>query len=162
MRKNLPYETMAYDTGCVDIDLIRFMHHDSPLFHSGLVSVSHQLNGTNDLRVSLHCYPFSGAFDYDFGALDDLDNPLTKSYTDIVYSTFGAPSHGQLLFMNLCRYLPARFIRYMLETGSDPALQKARGNRELAHRVARELVQQKRQEMVVGQSEKDILSLLGE
>ena len=27
----------------------------------------------------------AGAFDYDFGALDDSDNPLTKSYSDIMY-----------------------------------------------------------------------------
>ena len=37
----------------------------------------------------------AGAFDYDFGALDDTDNLLTKSYTDIMYehlpSTFAAP-----------------------------------------------------------------------
>ena len=63
--------------------------------------------------------------------------------------------------MNLFRYLPAKVIRYMLEKGSDPALQKARENRDLTHRVARELIQQKREEMLVGQSEKDILSLLG-
>ena len=140
------------------------MHHDAwfpALFHSGLVSVSHQLSGANKgHRVPLYrC--FLGAFDYEFGALDDLDNPLTKSYTDIVYSTFGTPSRGQLLFMNLCLFLPARVIRYMFEKGSDPGLRKARENRDLAHSVARELIQQKRQEMLVGQSEKDILSLLG-
>ena len=27
----------------------------------------------------------AGAFEYDFGALDDADNPLAKSYTDIMY-----------------------------------------------------------------------------
>ena len=27
----------------------------------------------------------AGAFEYDFGALDDADNPLTKSYTDVLY-----------------------------------------------------------------------------
>ena len=27
----------------------------------------------------------SGAFDYDFGALDGADNPLTKSYTNVMY-----------------------------------------------------------------------------
>ena len=27
----------------------------------------------------------AGAFDYDFGALDDADNPLTKSYADLMY-----------------------------------------------------------------------------
>jgi len=107
----------------------------------------------------LHFPP--GAFDYEFGALDDLDNPLTKSYTDLVYSTFGTPTSGQILFMSLCRYLPSVFIRYMFEKGSDPALQKIRQNRVHAHRVARELIEQKRQEIIVGQSEKDIMSLLG-
>ena len=102
-----------------------------------------------------------GAFDYEFGALDNLDNPFTKSYTDLVYSTFGAMSPGQILFVNLCRHLPGWSIRSIFATGSDPALQKVRENRDHAHRVARELIEQKRQEMAVGQSEKDILSLLG-
>jgi hypothetical protein len=63
--------------------------------------------------------------------------------------------------MNLCRYFPSRFIRYVFKTGSDPALQRVRENRIQVHRVAKKLIEQKRQEMVVGQSEKDILSLLG-
>ena len=33
-----------------------------------------------------------GAFDYDFGALDDADNPLTKSYADLVYDHLSPPS----------------------------------------------------------------------
>jgi hypothetical protein len=102
-----------------------------------------------------------GAFDYEFGALDNLDNPLTKSYTNLVYSTFGTRTRGQFLFANLSRHLPGWLIRYIFETGWGPALQKIRENRDHAHRVARELIEQKRREMVVGQSEKDTLSLLG-
>ena len=103
----------------------------------------------------------SGAFDYEFGALDNLEKPLTKSYMSLVYSTLGTLTHGKVLFINLCRYLPGSFIRYIFDTVSDPALQKARLNRDHACRVARELIKQKRQEMVVGRSGKDILSLLG-
>jgi len=66
-----------------------------------------------------------------------------------------------MLFMGLCRYLPAWLIRYTLEVGSDPILQKARENQDHVHRVARELIEQKRQEVIAGQSEKDVLSLLG-
>jgi len=62
-----------------------------------------------------------GAFDYEFGALDNLDNTLTKSYVDLVYSTFGALTRGKILFVNLTRYLPGWFIRYIFETGPDPA-----------------------------------------
>ena len=105
--------------------------------------------------------PPPGAFGYEFGALDNLDNPLTKSYTDLVYSAFGGTTDGQVLFLNLCRHFPAWFIRYIFETGSDPSLQKVRENRGHAHRVARELIEQKKREMAVGQSGKDVLSLLG-
>jgi len=112
----------------------------------------------NDKRLR---YAPPGTFDYEFGALDNLDNPLTKSYTDLMYSTFGVVTHGQMFFMNLCRYLPGWLIRYTLEIGSDPTLQKARENRDHVHRVASELIEQKRQEIVIGQSEKDVLSLLG-
>jgi hypothetical protein len=102
-----------------------------------------------------------GAFDYEFGALDNLDNPLTKSYTNLMYSTFGNLTRGRLLVLNLCRYLPGWSIQYVFEAGSGPAVQKIRENRDHAHRVARELIEQKRRQMVVGQSEKDVLSLLG-
>jgi len=105
-------------------------------------------------------YTPPGAFDYEFGALDDLDNPLTKSYADLVYSTFGAMTRGRMLFMNLYRRLPGWFVCYTFQMGSGAALQKAKENRGHVHRVARELIEQKRQEMVVGQPEKDVLSLL--
>jgi len=103
----------------------------------------------------------SGAFDYDFGALDNLDNPLTNSYTDLVFSTISSLTYGTMLFINLSRYLPGSFIRHIIGRESDPAGQKVRRNRDHVRRVARELIDQKRQEMAVGQSGKDILSLLG-
>jgi len=112
----------------------------------------------NDERLR---YAQPGAFDYEFGALDDLDNPLTKSYVDLMYSTMSAMAHGKILFMDLRRHLPGWLIRYILETASDPAIQRARENRDHVHRAARELIEQKRQEILVGQSEKDVLSVLG-
>jgi hypothetical protein len=63
--------------------------------------------------------------------------------------------------MNLCYYLPGWSIRYIFESGSGPTAQKAKENRAQARRVGMELIEQKRREMIVGQSEKDVLSLLG-
>ena len=120
-------------------------------------SLSTPFDTINDERLR---YAQPGAFDYEFGALDNLDNPLTKSYMDFMYSTLSAMARGQILFMDLYRHLPGWLVRYILETGSSPALQRARENRDHAHRVARELIEQKREEMVVGQSEKDVLSVL--
>jgi hypothetical protein len=101
-----------------------------------------------------------GAFDYDFGALDNLDNPLTKSYTRLLYSTFGTMNRGRFLVMNLCQYLPGWSVQHIFQAGG-PAVQKIRQNRDHTHRVGTELIEQKRREMVVGQPEKDVLSLLG-
>jgi len=77
-----------------------------------------------------------------------------------VYSTFGAMTRGRMLVMNLYRRLPGWFVRYTFEMGSGAALQKAKENKDHVHRVARELIARKRQEMAVGQPEKDVLSLL--
>jgi len=128
--------------------------------NSGLGSVSFLGTSFGNINHGLR-YTQPGAFDYDFGALDDLDNPLTKSYTDLVYSTFGTMTRGRMLFMNLCRRLPGWLVRYIFQTASGGALQKAKENRVHVHRVARELIEQKRQEVAVGQPEKDVLSLLG-
>jgi len=106
-------------------------------------------------------YAPPGAFDYEFGALDNLDNPLTKSYTDLAYSTFGAMTRERMLFINLYRRLPGWLVRYTFQTASGATTQKAKENRDRVHHVARELIEQKRQEVAVGQPEKDVLSLLG-
>ena len=130
-------------------------------FNSGLGSVSFfgtSFGHVNDGR--LRCAP-PGAFDYEFGALDDLDNPLTKSYTGLVYLTFGTMTRGRMLFMNLYRRLPGWLVRSTFQTASGGALQKAKENRDQVYHVGRELIEQKRQEVAVGQPEKDVLSLLG-
>jgi len=130
-------------------------------FNSGLESVSFLgtfFGNVNDKRLR---YAPPGAFDYEFGALDNLDNPLTKSYTGLVYSTFGTITRGRMLFMNLYRRLPGWLVRSTFQAASGSALQKAKENRDQVHHVASELIEQKRQEMTVGQPEKDVLSLLG-
>ena len=111
----------------------------------------------NDERL---CYAQPGTLDYEFGALDDLDNPLTKSYMNLMYLTLVTWAR-EVFFMDLRRYLPGWLVRYIVETGYSPALQRARENRDHVHRVARELIEQKEQEMVLGQSQKDVLSVLG-
>ena len=37
----------------------------------------------------------AGAFEYEFGALDDADNPLAKSYADLMYDHPSSPSEVQ-------------------------------------------------------------------
>ena len=124
----------------------------------------------------------TGAFEYDFGALDDADNPLTNSYMNLMYdanfrrrrskvpltlpsspfsfTSFGNPSRSLLLIMSIMGWFPG-LITWMFNNSNDPGMQKLRRNKDEAHRVARKLLDSKRQELKDGTPRKDILSLLG-
>ena len=51
-------------------------------------------NGENQQRTLLHTSRsrlLPAAFEYDFGALDRTDNPLTRTYLDLLYVVLDAP-----------------------------------------------------------------------
>lgn len=123
----------------------------------------------------------AGAFDYDFGALDDVDNPLTKSYTNVMcdclrfgirvpavltichvtsYACFGIPSQLLLFFMAVIGLFPG-LLTWLCDNSSDPGMQRLRQNKDEAHKVARKLLDSKRQELKAGTPRKDLMSLLG-
>ena len=66
-----------------------------------------------------------------------------------------------MLFIDLYRRLPGWLVRCIFQMASGFSTQKAKENGDRVHHVARELIEQKRQEVAVGQPEKDVLSLLG-
>ena len=47
----------------------------------------------------------AGAFDYDFGAIDEAENPLTKSYEDLAYEP-PYPALSDTLGNELCLQTP--------------------------------------------------------
>ena len=122
----------------------------------------------------------TGAFEYDFGALDNSDNPLARTYGNIAYvSTLAfrispfiiynrseteqacCPPKGHILFRNVTRWLPGGLLTWLAERGQKSSQIKLRQNRTEAHRVARILIDQKREELRDGTSRRDVLSLLG-
>lgn len=102
----------------------------------------------------------AGAFDYDFGALENSDNKLTKSYKDLTFNTFGTISKGRLLMMDLLKWTPEGTATWLFERGKGPGATKLRENKMYAHEVAAQLIEEKRQELRDGTSRKDVLSLL--
>ena len=51
-------------------------------------------NGENQPRIQLHISRsrlLPAAFEYDFGALDRTDNPLTRTYLDLLYVALYTP-----------------------------------------------------------------------
>ena len=125
----------------------------------------------------------AGAFGYDFGALDDLDNLFTKSYTNLMYGrlsfciqsevlvvlivcpsirfgAFGNPSQLHLFIIAIMGWFPG-LITWLRENSSNPGMKKLKQNMSMGRRVARGLLDSKRQELKDGASRKDVMSLLG-
>lgn len=121
-----------------------------------------------------------GAFDYDFGAVENSDNKLTKSYNNMrcrslplfnieatitmgfhSFAAFGRPSKVFLFMVDSLRWAPRGFATWVFERDQRPGMVNLRENKKYAHEVATKLIEEKRQELKNGTSGRDLLSLLG-
>ncbi|KAF9785284.1 cytochrome P450 [Thelephora terrestris] len=110
--------------------------------------------------IDVHSCIGAGAFDYDFGAVENTDNKFTKTYTNMTFAAFGRSSKGRLLMMELFKWAPAGFGTWMMERDKRPAMVNLRENKTYAHEVAAKLIEEKKRELEGGTSSKDLLSLL--
>ncbi|KAJ8083025.1 hypothetical protein PM082_008887 [Marasmius tenuissimus] len=116
-------------------------------------------------RATLDAIGHAG-FDYNFGAMEDQDNRLSKAYHNLFADMFAAPSDSSLIVNSIAALLPietmARLFEYLSK--SDPRLARGREAREVAREVARELVEEKSKEILdrQGKGIRDVMSLLGE
>lgn len=102
----------------------------------------------------------AGAFDYDFGALENAENKLAKSYTNLTFDAFGSPSKGAIFVMDALKWVPKGYGSWIYDIDKSPGMMRLRENRACAHEVASKLVEEKRQELKNGTPRKDLLSLL--
>ena len=147
-----------------------------PSVELGKVSV-HQGHGTHPSSEVF----LLAVFEYDFGALDELDNPVTRTYLNLVYafllhnlpysltnpgwtcrsSAFGTkPPPVQMFVSDAAQYFPSGIITWLFERDKKPGSVKIRENRRQAHAVARTLIDEKRENMRNGDQGKDVLSSL--
>ena len=149
-----------------------------PLAESGRVRINqHYETHASCKALSL------AAFEYEFGALDRLDNPITNTYLNLVYapllrhpqcfltdpeqtyrnSAFGTkPPLAQIFIPDVAQYFPYGIISWLFEKDKGPGSVKMRENRKQTHAVARTLIDAKRENMYNGDQGKDVLSLLSE
>jgi len=62
--------------------------------------------------------------------------------------------------MSVAGWFPG-LLPWLFDNSSDPGMRKLQRNKDEAHRVARELLDSKRQELKAGVPKKDLMSLLG-
>ncbi|KAL0955433.1 hypothetical protein HGRIS_001678 [Hohenbuehelia grisea] len=102
------------------------------------------------------------AFDYSFGAMEDVDNELSKAYYNLLADTLGAVNRSKaaLIMQNLWAYLPLSVLNYVTSNSKSPIFTHARATERVANRVAKELVDAKSEAHLQGKGAKDIMSLL--
>ncbi|KAH9851138.1 cytochrome P450 [Lenzites betulinus] len=100
------------------------------------------------------------AFDYKLGALDNETSELAKAYSNLVTTIFSAPSKAKMFMTNLAHYVPMGIQDFLYEHLPGKGLDKARFNRQAAHKVANELLESKTEALLMGKGNRDVMSIL--
>ncbi|KAJ3722183.1 cytochrome P450 [Lentinula guzmanii] len=100
------------------------------------------------------------AFDYNFGAADDHESELGKVYQNMLLKTFGSPSDGTLIALELFRLLPSFIVEFINDYNPMSRLTPVHKVTKVANAVAKELVSTKYNALLEDKSKHDIMSLL--
>ncbi|KAI0800953.1 cytochrome P450 [Fomes fomentarius] len=103
----------------------------------------------------------AAAFDYDYGALDQTDNALLKSYSTLFVDTLSYPSKFELFFRTVWYYLPDWVLNIMMRAPSR-MLKRVASTSRLFQEVTSNLLKEKESEIHAKAEEghKDVLSIL--
>ncbi|KAI0715286.1 cytochrome P450 [Earliella scabrosa] len=103
----------------------------------------------------------AAAFDYDYGAIDETENALAKSYSTLFVDAALHPSAGSILFRTMWHYLPDWVID-ILKRSPNRMLKRAAETSSLFREVAGRLLKEKESEMNAKAEDghKDVLSIL--
>lgn len=127
---------------------------------------------------------FIAAFDHHFGALDNRDDLLGKTFKNAlsVFSTsffrrfsafsaeaiclrvsmFGSPSNGAIAISNVNRYIPRIIRELMANYAPNSKLTHIRETAKIMKQAVKEIIVSKSDALVHGKGGKDLMSLLSE
>lgn len=126
-------------------------------------------------------FVYPAAFDYDFKALDDPDDPLVRSYENFMCvdnqffrlcavahspnsirkNASGTGSTIELLIQSCFQYLPEALLAPLIARIPGGIMDQMRANRKIVHRLARGWISDKTTALKVGKGHRDIMTLLG-
>ncbi|KAJ7744693.1 cytochrome P450 [Mycena metata] len=100
------------------------------------------------------------AFDYRFGAMENVDNIVGTAYSNVFMDTFGSPSDASLLALSMLQYVPRCVREFLVDHVPSQGLEHIRYTAQVTTTVARELVASKSAALLQGKGSRDIMSLL--
>ncbi|KAJ7111272.1 cytochrome P450 [Mycena epipterygia] len=100
------------------------------------------------------------AFDYQFGATDDAQNPLAVALSSIIPAVFSSPSKTKIFVAALMELLPTWMFQLFVSYAPLGGLRISRRVEQMAVGFAKELVDEKAEALMAGKGKRDIMSLL--
>jgi len=100
------------------------------------------------------------AFDYKPRALDNADNELAQSYKHLIAGIALNPSDQKIIFQNVIGHLPEPFVSFIYGNLPGDGIAKARKNKEVAHKIAHQLLETKLKDVLSGKGNRDVMSIL--
>ncbi|KIY53193.1 cytochrome P450 [Fistulina hepatica ATCC 64428] len=98
-------------------------------------------------------------FDYQFGALDNSDNPLSNAFRNTFNDAFSKPTNISLLAMTIFHMMPKWFVRMIIRNVPISRLQRWRKAKNMSEDVARNFVREKGAALLEDKKNRDIMSL---
>ncbi|KAK7691948.1 hypothetical protein QCA50_005353 [Cerrena zonata] len=119
------------------------------------------INVASDLSSATLDAIGEAGFDYKFGCMENQDNELVAGYQKVM--TLGAtpPSPGRILFSEISHYIPMWLSNVFYDNFPSAGLDYLRRNRDLSHKIARDLIASQTETVASGKStSKDVMSIL--
>ncbi|KAJ7923520.1 cytochrome P450 [Mycena leptocephala] len=100
------------------------------------------------------------AFDYQFGASQNGDDPIAAAYASLAPKMLVLPSRKAIFIVALLELLPPRLIGLFMSKAPFSGLKNTRRVSNMISAVAKELVDEKAKALIAGKGKRDIMSLL--
>ncbi|KAI3602655.1 dna-(apurinic or apyrimidinic site) lyase 2 [Moniliophthora roreri] len=100
------------------------------------------------------------AFDYQFGAMNNDDNELSKAYQQLVPNALALPSRTALFLMDIASFVPDRTLDWLTDYGWGRRFEAMRHATEVSSNISKRMLDEKKEHAAQGVSRKDIMSLL--
>ncbi|KAF9024029.1 cytochrome P450 [Hymenopellis radicata] len=100
------------------------------------------------------------AFDYQFGALDDAQNVLSKIYTNLFFNMFGLPTKGSILSFGIVDQIPTWVVGLIMKYLPPRRLSPSFKASNVSTAVSKKLVDEKMAALLADKGRRDVMSLL--
>ncbi|KAI0785740.1 cytochrome P450 [Abortiporus biennis] len=100
------------------------------------------------------------AFDVHFGASENQDHELAQGFNNLLADGVPVPSSGKVFAQDVSRFIPLPILEFLYENLPGASLRTLRANRDVTHKIAKDLLDSKSDALAQGKYKRDVMSIL--